>query len=437
MSGHESGCALLDDIAAFLRRFVVIDDHQTTAVVLWIVHTHAIDAADIAPYLAITSAEKRSGKSTLLHLVKRLVHKPRSTANISPAALFRWIEQERPTLLFDEIDAIFTRAAGEREQELRGLLNAGFEREGDGVVRCTGPSHTPTLFDVFGPKALSGIGALPDTIADRAIGIRMRRKKPTMVTEKARARNIDAPAAELRERAAVWASERVEALIGWELEDLPIDDRANDIWEPLVAIAQAAGGNWPDRARQAALVLSGGRDADDQSAGIRLLADVQTVFSDAGTDRLPSVDLCDALNGLEDAPWGGWNNGSGVKPRDIAKRLREYDVVPATIKMPDGRTPKGYRLDRLKDAFERYLTPPQPPSGASETQLRHLPHGDRDLAVADRGDATPIRNPEMPHGDREVAELRIDDATSAETAPQESVPADLENWRDMLPGGER
>jgi len=268
---------VLDDVARFVKRFVVLTDTQADTLALWSAHTHGIEAFDCTAYLAITSPEKRSGKTRLLEVLELIIREGLSTANISDAALFRSISELTPTLLLDEVDAVFK--ARERE-DLRGLLNAGYRR-GAKVRRMGGPRNT-TLeeFEVFCPKAFAGIGnCLPDTILDRAIPIRLQRKTRDETVERFR-RRVIAPAGELlRDRLADWVEPQIDWLHG-QHPDLPdeLDDRAQDIWEPLLAIAGMAGGDWPDRALQAALTLSAGDEREDDSITARLLADIHAVF---------------------------------------------------------------------------------------------------------------------------------------------------------------
>jgi hypothetical protein len=131
---HGLGAVILEAVARFLRRFVVLSEAQQSAIALWVAHSYVNEAADTTPYLWITSAEQRSGKSRLLEVVELLVWKPLPTANISDAALYRAIAKMQPTPLFDEVDAIFSAKARDRE-DLRGLLNAGYRRGAVWVAR--------------------------------------------------------------------------------------------------------------------------------------------------------------------------------------------------------------------------------------------------------------------------------------------------------------
>jgi hypothetical protein len=229
---------LLDDVRAFIRRFVVLDNVQADALTLWAAHTHVFDAFAMTPYLAITSPEKRSGKTRLLEVLELLVREPLSTANISDAALFRVIDERQPTLLVDEVDAIFGKKSRERE-ELRGMLCAGYRR-GATTHRMGGANNTTLqTFSVYCPKAFAGIGdCLPDTITDRAIPIRLKRRTRGEQIERFRLRDVEPEGHMLRDRLADWLEPQHDYL-ATQRPCLPneLDDRAQDVWEPLLAIA--------------------------------------------------------------------------------------------------------------------------------------------------------------------------------------------------------
>ncbi len=250
---------LLDDLTAFVRRYVVLTDAQATALALWIVHTWAIAAAGSTPYLSVTSAEKRCGKTRLLDVLRLLCRDPLTAANVSEAALFRSLGERPRTVLLDEVDAIFGPKARDRE-DLRAMLNAGYRR-GSPVLRCVGDGSKQKVesFDVFAAKALASIGDLPDTLADRSLVIRLKRRGPTESVERLRENRPPLEAEALTERLARFADEHDKALADAEpvLPD-ELDDRAQDAVEPLVAIADLAGEEWPDRARRAFVELRRG-----------------------------------------------------------------------------------------------------------------------------------------------------------------------------------
>ena len=229
----------------------------------------------------------------------------------------------------DEVDTIFSKGKDDRNEELRGLLNAG-QRRGVPAYRCGGPKMTEVKqYDAFCAVALAGIGDLPSTIADRSLRIEMKRRAAGEQVERFRRRRVTPKAKAVKKRVASWAAPRIDELAGAE-PDLPdeLDDRAQDGWEPLLAIADAAGGDWPARARRAALELSAGRTAEDDTIGVRLLADIATVFG--GADRLSSADLATRLAGLEEAPWGDWY-GHPLDARGLAKKLKPFDIRPRKV----------------------------------------------------------------------------------------------------------
>lgn len=164
---YEVDDPLLYDLTAFIKRYMILTDAQIFALVLWIIHTHCVAAAQQTPYLSITSPVKQCGKSRLLEILAMVCYDAWPTILPSEAVLFRVIHNRRPTLLLDEADAIFNPKLADRYEHLRALLNDG-NRRGRKIPRCVGTSFKPVEFSVFCAKALAGIGTLPDTVADRA-----------------------------------------------------------------------------------------------------------------------------------------------------------------------------------------------------------------------------------------------------------------------------
>ena len=157
------GGALLTDLVGTVKCYVIVPEHGARAIALWVVFTHCIDAVGIAPILAITSPEKRCGKSTVLALLKSLVLRRLPCSNISGSSLFRAVDAWAPTLLIDEADTFLR-----DNEELRGILNSGHTRELAFVIRTVGDDHEPRKFSTWGAKAIALIGGLKDTLADRS-----------------------------------------------------------------------------------------------------------------------------------------------------------------------------------------------------------------------------------------------------------------------------
>jgi hypothetical protein len=347
---------LLDDLVALLRRFVVLTPEQLDAVALWIVHTHAFEAADATPYLLVTSAEKRSGKTRLLEVLELSVARPWFTGHVTAAVLVAKTAQEPPpTLLLDESDAAF-KGAREYSEALRGILNNGYRRGGKYSLSVRrGNTWEPLDRNVFGPKAIAGIGDLPDTVADRGIPIRLQRKSRLEVVERFRRRIVEPAATGIHDRIASWAEPNSEYLRNLQL-DLPeeLGDRAQDVWEPLFAIADAAGGDWPARARRAAVELSRASAWQEDSLGVRLLSDIRTVFAEKDDpDRLRSGELISELAKIPESPWGDLN-GKIITPQSIARLLKPYEIRTRELWV-NSKKERGYQRSQFVDAWARYL----------------------------------------------------------------------------------
>jgi hypothetical protein len=377
---------LLESICSFVRRFVVLPDAASeVATALFVLHTWAIDAAFATPYLLVVSPEKGAGKSRLLEVLGLLVRRPWRTASTTEAALFRKIEQDSPTLLLDEIDAVFA-SNTDRTEPLRAVLNAG-NRRGGSATRVVGQGTTMAVrdFGVFCPKVLAGIdtGRLPDTIRDRAIVLHMKRRHGGERVERWRERFMDGEAQPLVSALEGWATAATNAL---EVSDpvLPevLSDRAADAWEPLLAIADHAGGEWSAKARAAAIELSGTSDGDETSSGTLLLGAARRVM--AGREVIATADLLTAINADEELPFGGWRESKGLDARTLARMLKRYDdnIRPRTVRIGDD-TAKGYHAEDFADAWTRYLSPPEAShaSQPSPTDQRsdEKPHEQRDV----------------------------------------------------------
>lgn len=347
---------LLDQVERFLERFVAYpSDHARVAHVLWIAHTHAMDVWDSTPRIAFLSPEAGSGKSRALEVTELLVPRPVHAVNTTPAYLFRKVADDAglPTILFDEIDTVFGPRAKENE-DIRGLLNAG-HRKGAIAGRCVvrGKEVFTEELPAYCAVALAGLDDLPDTLMSRSVVVRMRRRAPNEQVEPFRHRLCSPDGYAIRDALAGWATSI--PFNAWPEMPAGIEDRDADIWEALVAVADAAGGEWPERARCAAVTLVTATKAASPSIGVRLLADLRNVFAEHGNpDHLFTDDILSALVGMEDAPWGDIR-GKALDARSLARRLAKYEVKPRTVRIGD-RTSKGYARDALIDPWTRYVT---------------------------------------------------------------------------------
>ncbi|MGH3686943.1 MAG: DUF3631 domain-containing protein [Pseudonocardiaceae bacterium] len=378
-AGHE----VLNDVAAFVARFSVFPSaHCAPTLALWCAHTHASEQFYVTPRLILDSAEPGSGKTRVLEVAQYLVRAPEMTISATPAALFRLVSMGPITILFDEVDAIFNPKNGGTNEDLRGLLNAGYKRSAT-IARCVGDAKTMKVerFPVYAPAALAGIaGAMPTTITTRAITIHMRRRRTDEPVEPFRERHVSQEAHPLREELAVWI-DSVGSQLGDATPQMPkgVTDRPAEIWEPLLAIADTAGGHWPTTARNACRHFTLAAGPQITSIGIRLLADLQEVFTRAGTDRIITADILTALGELEESPWADLH-GKPLDSRRLSKELARYGIKPKNLRLPAGGVVKGYRTDGedgLADVWSRYLPGAATSATAATAQVNHVADADR------------------------------------------------------------
>ena len=350
------GADLLDRIRELLLRFIKYPSDATcVAHVLWIVHTHLISAFFTTPRLGVLSSGPGSGKTRLLEITALLAARVIFSVSSSPAYIIRKIKSsvEPPTILYDEIDGIFG-PNGDGNEFLRTAFNAGYRR-GATVGRCyseKGKILTEEL-EVFCPLAIGGLGELPETIMDRSIIIQMQKCLPDERVESFRPKVHEPEVGLLYDELCLWAAS-VLSKAGSHDPILPdcIKDRNADVWGPLIATADLAGGHWPVTVREVAVELVSKRKAEaEPPLGIKLLADIRTCFG--VRDTVSTKGLIDFLLADDEAPWGDLR-GKKIDPRKLGGMLRPYGIKSETIREGDV-TCKGYKLESFYDAWKRYL----------------------------------------------------------------------------------
>ena len=379
------GATLLDEIATTYRRYVVMSKYDADAATLWTIHSHAIDAAHFTARLFITSPDKRCGKSRLLQIIGRVVRRPVRTSNVSVASFFRIIEAIQPTLLVDEADS-FTKD----NDELRGVINGGYER-GNPILRTVpvGDTFEVREFPTWAAVVIAGIGKLASTIEDRSIILRLERKRrdeDVLRLRMDRTPDLDG----LARMAARWASDNLPALRDAD-PDMPsaLNDRAADIWRALIAIADVVGGDWSQRARHAAVAISGDHASDDQSSAVQLLSDLRDFTNEQSGHGFRTEDILCRLHALDDRPWPYWGRSRRpINAKQLSDILRPYRVRPGTIRFRE-QPAKGYKRSDLESAFSRYL-PPAPVTPLQPIENKH----ESDISTRYNGeDVTPGKSP--------------------------------------------
>jgi hypothetical protein len=375
------GAELLRDLEGYFTRYLVLPTGAPLLLAAWSMATWLVDVFEVCPYLAITSAEKRCGKTTLLDLLAFVVREPLVTANVSEAALFRVVEARRPTLLIDEAQVLRDRS--ERGAALHDLLAAGHVR-GRPVYRVakTGEGFRVESYEAFGFKAVALIGELTDVLADRAIHVRMVRRAPHEAVERFRRLQVKNKTEPLRRQLEAWALANEARVREAYLRAEPpawMNDRAADNWAVLWSIVQVAA---PDRLADlgaSARALEGdGLDPDRESAGVRLLADLRRVFEDRRAEWLRTEVILEDLRADPEAPWGGWK-GRGLTAEGLARILRRYGARSEQRRVGD-RVVRGYARAALADVWARYcapnlLHPLQPSQDAASSPANNPLHG--------------------------------------------------------------
>jgi hypothetical protein len=368
---------LLEDIRTFVRRFVVLPtpidgkDVSGDLLALWVLHTHAFEASWATPYLRITSAAPDSGKTLLLEVLAAICRRGWHAINPSVAVLYRKVERDQPTLLLDEMDNYPL----EDRKDALSILNAGYKR-GARVPRCNERGDLQE-FGVFCPKAYAGLDErqLVPTLLSRSITIRMQTKLRSQDVDMWIAPLVEPEAEELRVRCEEWAERHVETLADVQPDVVGLMNRKAEVWWALLAIGEYVGGEWQERAREAARVLgAGGDDADQPSQQVQLLTDIRAAFGHERT--IFTETLLTYLNELEESPWGARRRGDGLDSRGLARLLRPFRIRPKEVRVGE-QTRRGYHVDQFEDAFGRYLP------GLAEAKHGHTSETSASLSQAD------------------------------------------------------
>ena len=350
------GAPMLSDIAAFIRRHVWIDEPEADALALWAVMTWIHDRLEISTFANLTSATKRCGKSLLLELLAELVYRPQPlSGQVTGAVLFRMVEVHAPTLMLDEADTYIR-----DDEAVRGIVNGSQRRALAYIPRCVEPDYQPRLFGTWCPKLIAGIGGIPDTIRDRSLVVRLERKPASERVSPWRERDREAVNA-MRGQIARWTGDNAGRIVAARsavaFPDV-LHDRARDAWESLLAIANAAGGEWAGRdgrAWRACEHFAAAGEGDEGGAREMLLADLCAIFdADGWPEAIASATIVERLRDMEGRPWSEWKRGKPITVRQLASLLRPFDVHPRNHRAPGGQS-KAYFLAALRPVFDAYL----------------------------------------------------------------------------------
>jgi hypothetical protein len=343
------GAALMENLLAFLDRYIVMSNDGKIMLAMWVLFTHVFTFARVAPILALLSPVRRCGKTTVIQILIELVARPYPSSNVTPAVLFRTIAQWQPTMLMDEADTYLSN----REHALTGIINSGHTPATAFVSRVE--KSKSVRFNTYCPKMIAAIGGLPETISDRSIILPARRKRQDEHVEKFHPQSSGLIVT-LRAQVVRWGADNGSKIASLQLATLASgNDRTDDNFEIILAIAHCLGGTWPERVKAAALALSVRHD-ESRASGVELLRDLKLVFVASGKPRLRTLDLIAGLCDDAEKPWLTYSKGKPITPREIASMLKPFGIESKNLCVGDAR-PKGYELDQFEDAFARYCDP--------------------------------------------------------------------------------
>ena len=347
------GIALLAEMARLFRHYVSLPEGGAEAVALWALYTWVFDAFGVCPNLMVTAPERESGKTRVTELLSWTAARAKPVSDASAAAIVRRIERDHPTLLFDEAQHFLRRRP---DDPIRGILLASFNRRFAFVDRCEGDNHEPHLYSTFTPKAMNGrkLAALDDMLTSRSVVIPMTRARTRYPDLRA---DRDPVGENLRRECARWRDDHMTALRGADPDMGGLFGRIADVWRPLFAVANAAGGDWPRFARHAAMFLAKQTSAiaSGDTLSVQLLRDIRHVFADRGNpDRLSTADLDDALTAMSERPWATLSNGKPMTPQKRGRMLADYGIHTTKVRVGE-KTRNVYLKSAFEPAWEAWL----------------------------------------------------------------------------------
>ena len=418
-----NGEQLLNGLVAVFASHSVLPKGSDIALALWTILTYCFDLFRTLPILAITSPEKRCGKTTTLETLTKLCCRAMPASNISPAAMFRSIEVFTPCLLVDEADTFI-----KSNDDLRGIINSGHTKAAAYVIRCDGEKNEPKRFSTWCPKVIAMIGTPPGTILDRSVVVPLRRKLEGE-TVKRLDETDENVYQELREKIIRFVSDNQYRLKTTRPERLETsNDRSADNWNPLLAIAAIAGEASEIKARSAAKSLVGS-DIEDEPPSTQLLADIRDILKTLPSKNISSESLVRELTGLDDRPWCEWKRGKPMTKNSLARLLKPFSIKSKTIRTLN-TTAKGYEISDFTDAFARYL----PSQNVTTSQANNISKLNQQQNVAQHYDVTLSKQSNKPESQDCYGVTVQDEITEGESLGQRVIHLSEE---DLLDGSGR
>jgi hypothetical protein len=370
------GAEIRNEVEAQVRRYVSLPDGGPEIITLYVQFTWVSSASQIAPRVLLTSPIPGCGKTRLMDVMWPLCREPQSNINVTPAALFRAIDEKQCTLFLDEAD----NWANQRGPVVS-ILNAGHTKDTAFVSRFIGGRLVH--FNVYGPIVIAAIGRpFGEATLARCLTLRMQPRMPGEVLEKFRKDRTE-DLKELARKLHRWGLDNMAALQVADPE-IPagLSDRGADNVRILLAIADLDRGGWPEKARRSAQIICA--ESEESHDGTAIIRDICAVFGDHEASKFRSADLVRGLVGRDPPHY------RNLTPNALARRLDPFEIRPKELRFGPNNTPRGYERTQFDDAMERYAislddapTPPARPTATSATPTQHVSEFMRCLPVAE------------------------------------------------------
>ena len=338
---------VLGEMVSTIKKYCVMSEEEAQAISLWIASSYLINSFRIFPKLTLVSPERRCGKTTALEVIEALCRDPMMVSNVTSAVIYRCTKEHQPALLIDEADTFIKNGS----LDMNGIINSGHNKSGATIMRCVGDESKPTTFSTWMPMILASIGNLSDTIMDRSIVIKLRRKKATESVARVPS-NLKDNLKPIREKIARWCLDNQANVASSQIDPPDIgNDRAQDNWVPAFAVAALSGPHWEKLCDKSYRALT---QPIEQELPTILLGDIRSILKGKQKDKISSAQLQVELAMLEDSPWQALPDGKKLSGVFIARLLRPYGIHSRDIRFSEG-VKKGYKREDMEDAFERYL----------------------------------------------------------------------------------
>ena len=332
-----AGQQILEEACMFVNRFSVLPSRAAGyALVLFAASNWIYQSFTETPRFHVSALTYGAGKTRVMKLVNLLCPNPQMMAKITGPAAYHIIDERHPApLALDEADAIF--AQGQRAEDLRGILNAGYEYSGTITRVVKGEACD---FSVFCPVIFAGRGQLPKSLEDRSITIMMQQRRPGQEMDRFVPKMHDAMGRKIGLMLGAWATkvQGPASDILWDEPPEGLADRQVDILTPLYALSEMAGGEWPARFAEIVDVLVlGGVSTDEVSPATALLAALPDVWPE-GVERMATHELA---NLLAEHPSGAFKWPEAKRTSELNTQMRNLGIPPVPMRIA-GKVMRGY-----------------------------------------------------------------------------------------------